>query len=356
MIKQMYKRWWKVLGALLVLYSILAGLAVPVGPGLSDLSPKEAKTGEEVLIQLRGYNTHFKAAASSLRIWLRHKDLYLPAAQVHSSSDWHALARFHIPANLPGAYRDQVYDVIVNDDEDGTFILPRAFSVLSGRVSDEEFRFPQVESVKNNDPQWFNFPHRIVLYESIRNLLFHVPMWFAMTLLLTFSFAYAIAYLRTFNPVYDAIAAATANAGILFGLLGFVTGALWGNFAWGALNKWLLQDTKILGALIGILLYMAFFVLRGALSDDEKRARISSVYNIFAWVMFIVFIYVTPRMTQTLHPGNGGNPAFSSYDLDSHLRMVFYPAVIGWMLIGLWISSLQVRYHLLKEKRYDQEN
>ena len=79
MSKQMYKRWWKVLGALLVLYSILVGLAVPVGPGLSNLNPKEAKTGEEVLVQLRGYNTHFKESGSSLRIWLRHKDLYLPA-------------------------------------------------------------------------------------------------------------------------------------------------------------------------------------------------------------------------------------------------------------------------------------
>jgi heme exporter protein C len=134
--------------------------------------------------------------------------------------------------------------------------------------------------------------------------------------------------------------------------LGFATGALWGNFAWGPLNKWLLQDTKILGALVALLLYFAYFILRGAINDDEKRARISGVYAIFAWVMFIVFIYVTPRMTETLHPGNGGNPAFSSYDLDSHLRIVFYPAVVGWILVGLWITSTRTRIRLLQEKIY----
>ncbi len=350
MVKQMYTRWWKILGVVLVIYSILVGLAVPVGPGITKISPIEGKTGEELLLAVEGYNTHFKESEESLKLWLRYKDLYLPADQLRPIDDWHLVARFRLPANLPESYRNQVYDLIVNDDQDGTFLLPRALAIVEGKISNEEFQFPGIEKVKRTDPAWFNFPHRIVLYESIRNLLFHVPMWFAMTLLLTFSFAYSIAYLRTFNPVYDAIAAATANAGILFGLLGFFTGALWGNFAWGALNKWLLQDTKILGALIGILLYMAYFVLRGALSDEEKRARISSVYNIFAWVMFIVFIYVTPRMTQTLHPGNGGNPAFSSYDLDSHLRMVFYPAVFGWMLIGLWIASLRARLQLLKEK------
>ena len=48
-------------------------------------------------------------------------------------------------------------------------------------------------------------------------------------------------------------------------------------------------------------------------------------------------------MTDSLHPGNGGNPAFGQYDLDSDLRMVFYPAVLGWTLLGFWITTLQIR-------------
>ena len=67
--------------------------------------------------------------------------------------------------------------------------------------------------------------------------------------------------------------------------------------------------------------------------------------------MMIVFIGVLPRMTDSLHPGNGGNPAFGNYDLDSNMRMVFYPAVIGWILIGSWIAQLRFRIKLLEIKK-----
>jgi heme exporter protein C len=53
----------------------------------------------------------------------------------------------------------------------------------------------------------------------------------------------------------------------------------------------------------------------------------------------------------SLHPGNGGNPAFSSYDLDKNMRVVFYPAVIGWSLIGFWIADLRIRLKNIELKR-----
>ena len=56
-----------------------------------------------------------------------------------------------------------------------------------------------------------------------------------------------------------------------------------------------------------------------------------------------------------MHPGNGGNPGFNSYDLDSKLRLVFYPAVIGWTLIGYWIADLAIRKELIKQKQLDNE-
>jgi heme exporter protein C len=57
--------------------------------------------------------------------------------------------------------------------------------------------------------------------------------------------------------------------------------------------------------------------------------------------MMFVFIMILPRLTDSLHPGNGGNPAFGKYDLDSDMRLVFYPAVIGWVLLSLWILDVK---------------
>ena len=66
--------------------------------------------------------------------------------------------------------------------------------------------------------------------------------------------------------------------------------------------------------------------------------------------MMFVFIMVIPKMNDSLHPGKGGNPGFNKYDLDSNMRMVFYPAVIGWTLLGTWIMSIRVRTKLIENK------
>jgi hypothetical protein len=47
----------------------------------------------------------------------------------------------------------------------------------------------------------------------------------------------------------------------------------------------------------------------------------------------IVLIMVLPRMTDSLHPGNGGNPAFGKLDMDNRMRIVLYPAFIAWSFI-----------------------
>ena len=95
---------------------------------------------------------------------------------------------------------------------------------------------------------------------------------------------------------------------------------------------------------------MAYFVLRGSISDVDKKARLSAVYNIFAFVALIPLIYVIPRLFSSLHPGSGGNPAFGSQDLDNTMRMIFYPIIIGWTLFGFWMASVMYRIKQLDEK------
>jgi len=190
-------------------------------------------------------------------------------------------------------------------------------------------------------------PALFVLNETIRNLYFHVTMWFTMMALLSISLGYSISYLATPQYKRDLHASTFAVSGLLFGLLGIATGSVWARFTWGA---WWVNDPKLNGAAISVLIYLAYLILRNSLDEEQKRARISAVYNIFAYVLMLVFLMVYPRLNQvdSLHPGNGGNPAFSSYDLDSNMRMVFYPAVCGWILIGVWLSNLRIRLGMLE--------
>ena len=193
----------------------------------------------------------------------------------------------------------------------------------------------------------FEVPRLNILNETIRALHFHVPMWFSMIVLLCTSMIYSIKYLSSSNPKHDLFAIEFANTGIVFGILGIVTGMIWAQFTWG---EWWSGDPKQNGAAIGLLIYMAYIVLRGSLEDEQQKARISAVYNIFAFAALIPLLFILPRLTDSLHPGNGGNPGFNAYDLDSQLRLVFYPAVIGWILMGVWITSLKIRYRKLNNK------
>ncbi len=183
-------------------------------------------------------------------------------------------------------------------------------------------------------------PRLSILNETIRNQHFHVTMWFGMIILLTGSMVYAIKYLSSGNLDFDDKSIALANSGILFGVLGLVTGMLWAKYAWG---DWWSGDPKQNSAAICLLIYFAYQILRNSLTDEQQRGRISGVFNIFAYAAMIPLLFILPRMTDSLHPGNGGNPGFNFYDLDSKLRVVFYPAVIGWTLLGVWIAELKLR-------------
>jgi heme exporter protein C len=191
----------------------------------------------------------------------------------------------------------------------------------------------------------FPVPQLNILNETIRNLYFHVTMWFSMIFLMLFSMIQSIRFLNGFDKYRDLKAEALASTGMFMGLLGLLTGMVWAQFTWGTF--WV-NDPKLNGTAVTMLIYLAYFILRNSIENEDSRARVSAIYNILAFVMMIVFIGILPRMTDSLHPGNGGNPAFGNYDLNSSMRMVFYPAVIGWILIGVWVAQLRYRIKTLE--------
>ncbi len=193
----------------------------------------------------------------------------------------------------------------------------------------------------------FDVPRLNILNESIRNLHFHVPMWFGMMVLLALSVVHSVRYLGSAKAHHDIWAVESANTGIVFGLLGLLTGMVWAKFTWGSFWS---NDPKQNASAVALLIYFAYLLLRNSLEDEQQRGRISAVYNIFAFAVYIPLIFILPRLTDSLHPGNGGNPGFNAYDLDSNLRLVFYPAVIGWILLGVWITSVRARLQKIQNQ------
>lgn len=170
-------------------------------------------------------------------------------------------------------------------------------------------------------------------------------MWFSMMIFFIISLVYSIKYLRVNNHIFDIYALEYAKAGIVFGVLGLATGSAWAGFTWGAFWS---NDPKQLGAVVALLIYLAYLVLRNSMTDVDKRARIGAVYNIFAFAMLFPTIWIIPRMVESLHPGGQGNPAIHA---DGRIAMVFWPGALpGWTLLGVWITTLRIRLQLLAER------
>lgn len=353
MINFFKQQWWKWLCAILLVYIVLAGLLIPLGPGVTAIEPFVFKADTTSTFKISGYNTHF-SNQNNTQVWFKAGQQYFCVDGITVLSPTAVEVQFGVPSALSNSITDNNYDVIVNNNEDGTISLREALTLIKGNstYTDSSITNAQTDckvEVKNNRSNTLAFPFREILYESIRNTFYHVPMWFAMLTMLLFSTYFSVRYLKTGNLMQDYIAAAFVAVALMFGALGILTGMMWATYTWG--EPWP-NDPKLNGAAVGVMIYIAYVVLRGSVTDEIKRARVAAVYNIFAVVIFILFIFIIPRLpdTDSLHPGNAGNPAFSKYDLDSHLRMVFYPAVMAWILLGLWLTSIIVRIKNMENK------
>lgn len=319
----MWHWWWKVLCVLLLVYTAVAGLRTPLKPGIVWASFSNTET-----LEVKGYGTHFQAPAPTVAF--RRNGVSICAARVEVLSPSDLRASFSLNTNTGSRC-----DLVVLSDDDGELVLTDAF-FSKGTFRGDSCELP---SDHGNGPN--GFPNRSILNETIRNLFFHVPMWFSMIVLMGIAFVYSIMHLRSGSLDHDLAASVAVNVSLLFGALGIITGSIWARATWGG---WWTSDTKLNGSALTLLMYLAYVILRGSVPDAHKRGRLAAVYNIFAFMLMLVFIMVLPRLTDSLHPGNGGNPAFSQYDLDDSLRAVFYPACAGWILLGIWAYNLRLRH------------
>jgi len=365
----MRKNWWKVVGVLLVLYGIIGGLLIPLKPNLWTVSPRTAVVGETATLDVVGYNTMFTGAdAGGVKAWIRAGEgLALAATAVDVIDDRRARLTFAIPPYVPGteAGVSKTLPLIISSSNDGSFVdaigvtirqaeaLPAGANLQTG-WTDADFGSGLYSSDKTT------FPYRGLLGETIRNTYFHVSLWFAMMFLFIAAVVYAIIFLirsrkSSLESVHvvslrekaDYWSVAFTSVGILFGVLGLLTGALWAKYTWGSYWSW---DIKQFTTLIALLIYAGYFALRAAIQDPEQRARLSASYNVFAFVCLIPLIYIIPRMSPgSLHPGAEGNPALGGEDLDNTMRMFFYPIIIGWTLFGFWMAGIRYRARVLLE-------
>ncbi len=188
-----------------------------------------------------------------------------------------------------------------------------------------------------------------VLEETTRVLYFHIPSAWVTVVALGWSMLHSILYLWKRDLRNDDHAAAAAELGLLFCIAATVSGALWAKAMWGAYWNWDPRETSIFFIL---LLYSAYLALRGSIEGDEKRARLSAIYSVVAFVAVPFLIFVVPRMYDTLHPNlivrEGGR---MKVEMDPMIRWCFLAMLAGFTVLFFWLQTLRVRVTRLERRR-----
>lgn len=214
------------------------------------------------------------------------------------------------------------------------------------------------------------------LGQSSRNLFYHVPTWFVVMVMMSISVYQSIRFLRMMDPDFerkenpllvDTKAVESARVGILFNILGLTTGMVWSRVSWGEtmastdISAWWLWDPIQICALVSMLIYLAYFLLRSSFNEEEQRAKISAVYNIFAFATLIPLYFIIPKMLNGLHPtaadsdAGGGSFIFKG-KLSNDYRMVLYPMMFGMILMSVWVYEIRVKVQNLMYRLEELRN
>jgi heme exporter protein C len=189
-------------------------------------------------------------------------------------------------------------------------------------------------------------PNIPALGDKARVLYFHVPMSWISVVAFTMSLWYAVRYLRTKNIDYDIRSISSAQLGFLFCILATATGSLWAKFNWGSFWNWDPRQTSIF---ILLMIYGAYFALRSAIDSEEQKARLSSVYAIVAGITMPFFIFIMPRLVETLHPDPIINNS-GKINMDTSMLIIFLTSLLGFTLLFFWVLNMKTRLEFIKYK------
>ncbi|MBW1675106.1 MAG: cytochrome c biogenesis protein CcsA [Deltaproteobacteria bacterium] len=174
--------------------------------------------------------------------------------------------------------------------------------------------------------------------ETSRILFFHVPQAWIATLAFLISMIASAVYLAKRRVKADYLAQSAAELGFLFCVLATITGSVFAKATWGAFWNWDPRQTSIV---ILLMIYGAYFAIRSAVSDPDRRRVFAGVYSILAFVTVPFLVFVVPRITTSLHPENTMNPA--SPGMDPKTLKVFLGSLFAYTGLFVWMLWLKIR-------------
>ncbi len=181
---------------------------------------------------------------------------------------------------------------------------------------------------------YFHMPQKI--------FYFHMPVAIVSFIALAFAGYYSIRFLMTRQARFDTCAKVGMEIALVFVICTMVTGDLWTRFEWGVWWTW---DPRLTTYLILMLVIIAYFVLRNAIDEPERRAAYAAVISIIALIDVPICYMVTRLIPSSIHPvvlREGG--------MTADMGMTVGVCMIGLLLVGFGLYRMRFRQVRLAQR------
>ena len=185
--------------------------------------------------------------------------------------------------------------------------------------------------------------NKLLLSQKI--FYFHMTSAIVSFLALAFGCYYSVRFLATKSQRFDTCAKVALQVALVFVINTMITGDLWTRFEWGVWWTW---EPRLTTYLILMLIIIAYFVLRNAIDEPERRGTYAAVIAIIATIDVPICFMVTRLIPSSVHPvvlREGG--------MSADMGMTVGVCMIGLLLVGFGLYRLRFRQVRAAERVQD---
>jgi heme exporter protein C len=185
-------------------------------------------------------------------------------------------------------------------------------------------------------------PREKTMGDIQRIFYFHVPAGITGMIAFAVNFAASLMYIIRKNRWWDNLALSAAEIGVLFFAIVLITGPIWAKPVWFVWWTW---SPRLTSSLILCLLYVAYLLIRNYLEDPERRAMVSAVFGIVAFVD-APLVWFSIRWWRDIHP----SPMLESGGLSPSMRPALYICLAAYLVLFIFL----IRRRLYLESMRDE--
>ncbi|MDQ2710806.1 MAG: cytochrome c biogenesis protein [Acidobacteriota bacterium] len=172
-----------------------------------------------------------------------------------------------------------------------------------------------------------------------RIMFFHIPAAISGMIGYFIALTLSILYLSTGKFRYDSLAASVVEVSVVFSVVNIVTGSIWARVIWGIWWTW---DYRLTSALVCVLIFSSYVMMRRAIDEPTQRARLSAALCIFGCVD-VVIVWKSIEWFRTQHPAPVLSIRTGGGNIDPAMEHMIYLNFCAMLMVAAALVLLRTR-------------